>query len=206
MKKLYFLALAALLFACSADETIDANANGVNGLAGKRPQNDIKNTVAPNNVLMLKIDFLTQQFEGGTVLQFAPSNGFTIASDYESPLDFGGITLRYAQTNQMLFSGSIIWMGLGHMSFPAGLQPAASFATGAAVPLPNAAQFEIVDYGGYYPDPLPHASIWDAVDNLQLVAQYRAANPNANVRVFLYTPSVGVGNPEDWDYFVMIKN
>ncbi len=198
------LAALLLLASCSADDSaIEPMAPDVVSARMSNPKN---NTVA-NQVLLLRIDFLTHTFEAGKVLSFAPANSFTIASEYQAPGDFGGVTLRYAETGQLLFSGTIHWMGLGQMSFPGQMLPPAAFqTTGNAVPMPGL--IGTVQYApfAYYPDPVPYADIWNAIGNLRIVAQFRACNPHAAVHVFLYTPSVGVGNPADWDYLVMLKN
>ena len=44
-----------------------------------------------NKVVLLKVDFLTNIFEGGKELEFSPSSSFTISSTYLSPGDFGNI-------------------------------------------------------------------------------------------------------------------
>ncbi|SCY50428.1 hypothetical protein [Flavobacterium caeni] len=199
---LFLLGLMALA-GCSADDTTSAEALQT---TEARPANPKNNTVA-NQVLMLQVDFETHVFEGGKKLFYQSAETFAIASDYDPPGDFGGVTLRYAETNEMLFAGTIIWMGTGQMTFPAGLNPAGSFAT-IASPVPMPTSIETVQYTqfAYYPEPMPYQAIWNAVDHLQVVAQFRASNPNGTVHVFLYTPSVGVGNPAEWDYFVMLKN
>lgn len=210
--KVTLLLLSLFALGCSNDETLDTQAPQGQTQNSQRPaQNNIKNNVptAQNKVLLLKVDYLTQAFEGGKLLSFPTTNGFSIASEYQSPGDFGGIVLRYAQNSQMIFSGTIHWAGLGQMDYPQNLDPAASFSSAPnPLPLPESSAFATVDYDPYafYPDPLPLMQIWNAIDNLQLVSAFRASNPNAAINVFLYTPSVGIGNPEDWDYFVILKN
>ena len=49
-------------------------------------------------------------------------------------------------------------------------------------------------------------SIWASVQSLVKVRQYLISNPNATVKIFLYTPSVGIGNPAEWDWIVILKN
>lgn len=125
------------------------------------------------------------------------------------PGDFGSIALLYAEAGQPIFEGTIHWMGLGQMHYPQSLNPVLSFAVlPDHLPMPADEAFQVLYYddNAYYPDPVPLSAIWDAVSNLQTVAQYRNSNPLAHIRVFLYMPSVGVGNPADWDYFVILKN
>ena len=48
--------------------------------------------------------------------------------------------------------------------------------------------------------------IWTSVQSLVKVRQYLNSNPNATVKLFLYTPSVGIGNPAEWDWIIVMKN
>jgi hypothetical protein len=54
--------------------------------------------------------------------------------------------------------------------------------------------------------PYNYNTIWTSVQSLVKVRQYLISNPNATVKIFLYTPSVGIGNPEEWDWFIFMKN
>lgn len=192
MKKIILLLGLALSFmACSDD-------------SGDNLQNAME-----NKVLMLKVDFLTNAFEGGKEFVFPDADTFTISTIYNSPGDFGDITLKYEEVNSTIFSGGIVWMGLGEMTYPEALSTVNDFPSlQEEVPMPIQEDFEYVEYSEYpyYPETIDYDAIWDAVDNLQVVKQYRLANPDAKVNLFLYTPSVGVGNPEEWDWFVILKN
>lgn len=196
MKKLLLMGLCLSFMACS-DET--------NAPVDNNPQTE-------NKVLLLKVDLLTNAFEGGKELSFQDTTSFTISHDYDSPGDFGGIKLFYDELNAPLFEGTIHWMGLGEMTYPQ-LDPPASFLSSEIlVMLPPENLREIVNYTDF---PLPvdewpyapdYDAIWGAVEQLHIVKDYRAANPDSKVSFFLYTPSVGVGDPADWDWFIILKN
>jgi len=209
--KITLLLISLFALGCSNDETFDGTQPNAFQNSNRPAANNIKNNVptSQNKVLLLKVDYLTQAFEGGRELVYPNHPDFNLAYNYEPAGDFGSMTLLYADVGQPIFSGTIIWMGLGGMQYPQSLSPASSFATTGNLPMPSTNDFLVIDAqqnAGFYPDPVPFSPIWDAVKNLQLVHQYRASNPNAPVRLFVYTPSVGVGNPEDWDYFVVLKN
>lgn len=162
-----------------------------------------------NKVVLLKVDFLTQTFEGGKELSFASASNFTIATNYQEPGDFGSVQLMYDELDQPLFDGTIVWMGLGERSFPESLKNADDFETVAApVEMPSESMFENVMYHefAYYPEDLDYALLWDSIKNLKIVQDYTNNNPNGSIKVFLYTPSVGIGNPADWDYYLILKN
>lgn len=197
MKKIILLfGLSAVLFtACSEDAST--------------PMENENPPVSDNKVLMLKVDFQSYAFEGGKELTFPEADTFTITSDYVAPGDFGSIKLNYEEVNQPLFDGTIHWMGLGERSYPETLAAPQTFnETDEAAEMPALEDFEIVSYGdeGYFEFYIDHQSLWASFDQLELVKEYRENNPNAKVQVFLYTPSVGVGDPADWDWYVMLKN
>ena len=166
--------------------------------------------VEKNKVLLLKVDFTTTELEGAKEFIFEENTEeFTIASDYQAPGDFGNIKLYYEQLDALIFDGSIIWAGTGEISHPEVLtNPEDLNSLETPVAFPSNALFENLMYDefAYYPDDIDYAVIWDAIDNLELVSEYRADNPNGAINVFLYTPSVGIGNPLEWDYFIILKN
>lgn len=198
------LVLLAFCFGCSSEDhpAID-NSPAPN--TAKPGRNIPQQNAVLNKAMLLKVDYLTQTFEGGKELIFPNNPNFNLIWEYNAPSDFGSVTLVYADEGQPIFEGTIVWMGLGAMSYPPSLMPASSFATGGALPMPNINTFLFMDYSQTN-FTVPYAAIWDAIKNLQVVAQYRLTNPNAPIRIFVYTPSVGVGNPADWDYFVLLKN
>jgi len=165
-----------------------------------------------NKVLLLKVDLLTSEFEGGKELTFDEASAFNIVPEYEAPGDFGSIKLKYEEVDAPIFEGTIHWMGLGAMTYPA-IDPPSSFSSSEIiVGIPDENLREIVNYTTFpmpfdeWPYQPDYEALWDAVDNLHIVKDYRAANPDSKVSFFLYTPSVGVGDPADWDWFIILKN
>lgn len=163
-----------------------------------------------NRVVLLKVDYLTSTFEGGKELKFSSEeSNFSIASIYNSPGDFGNVALYYKELNQKLFEGTIIWMGTGKMNYPSSIDLPAHFSKlDTNIKQPDTSMFEQVMYteNAFYPDTIDYGSIWASIHDLRIVSIYRNLNPNEKIQLFLYTPSVGVGNPLDWDWFVILKN
>ena len=195
MKKIIsLLSLFILLTSCSNDDAI-ANLNSTGLLF--EPET--------NKVLLLKVDYTTNTFEGGKELTF-DSNTTTFSTNYQyvTPADFGSIKIFYTELNTQLFYGDIIWMGTGEIHFPTDFQPASSFEfvnTFAAIDLPSVENIfnpnnEIFDYT----NPL------NQVIYLSKVIEYRASNPNASAKIFLYQPSVGIGDPATWKWIIIFKN
>jgi len=163
-------------------------------------------TTSSNNVLVLKVDYNTHQFEGGKELTFTDtSTNMTITKQYVAPADFGSIKLAFQELNEILFDGTIVWAGLGQVNYPQNLLSANQFdrvmTTDYVTPV---AGFENV----FNPDNTlyNYNAIWTSVQSLVKVRQYLNSNPNATVKIFLYTPSVGLGNPADWDWYIFMKN
>jgi len=165
-----------------------------------------QNGQATNKVLMLKVDYTTNTFEGGREFTFTkPATTFTITNQYKAPGDFGSIKLIYHELNETLFDGTIHWMGLGQMNFPRSLQPSGKFdkmlTTDFIYPIngfQNVFNPNNEDYD--------YTSVWMSIQPLVKVREYLKSNPDQTVKIFLYTPSVGVGNPADWDWIIYIKN
>lgn len=162
--------------------------------------------LASNSVLVLKVDYTTNTFEGGKELIFQlASQEMTISKVYTPPSDFGNLTLIYNELNEVVFDGTIVWNGLGQINYPQNFLSANQFdyveTTDYIVP---SAGFEnvfnsnntVYDYN----------VMWSSVQGLVKVREYLAENPDATVKVFLYTPSVAVGNPEEWDWIILMKN
>ena len=194
MKKIIsFLSLFILLTSCSTDLLNQANGT------------DLANQSGNNKVLLLKVDYTTNTFEGGKELTFdSTTTTFSTNYQYVTPSDFGSIKIFYTELNTQLFYGDIIWMGTGEIHFPTDFQPASSFEfvnTFAAIDLPPVENIfnpnnEIFDYT----NPL------NQVIYLSKVIEYRASNPNAYAKIFLYQPSVGIGDPATWKWIIIFKN
>lgn len=194
MKKsaILFFLVTLFIFSCS-DDNDDNLESEING----------------NNVVLLKIDYLTHSFEGGKELTFESATDFTITANYQPPGDFGSIKLMYDEVDEPLFEGTIVWMGLGERNYPETMHNADDFPIiPEAVDMPNVSMFTNIMYdeNAYYDEDLDYSLLWDAIKNLEIVRNYRNSNPNETIKVFLYTPSVGIGNPADWDYYLILKN
>lgn len=161
---------------------------------------------ATSKLLMLKVDYLTNNFEGGKETIFSRHTPtFTITTQYTPPGDFGNIRLIYQELNEIIFDGSIIWMGTGRINIPQNILPANNFSyvLTADYVYPIGGIENVFDPNNQEYD---YSQIWSQVQGLVKVREYLNSNPNASVKIFLYTPSVGVGNPEDWDWIIFIKN
>jgi hypothetical protein len=166
----------------------------------------ILTTSLTNKVLMLKVDYLTNNFEGGKEFSYSNnSSTFTITKEYKAPGDFGNIKLIYQELNETIFDGSIIWMGTGKISIPQNILNANqfNFINKNDTIFPSAGFENVFNIGNQTYD---YSLVWNSVQKLIKVRDYLNSNPNGQVKLFLYTPSVGVGNPADWDWIIYLKN
>lgn len=164
--------------------------------------------VTNETVLILKVDYLTNVFEEGRELNFVGSPTFNISWKYDLPLDFGSVELYYEELNELLFDATIIWLGSGERSFPESLSPASRFTVKSdGLDLPGLESFTTILYDETPPNlkPLEYDLIWDAIDNLEVVQEYRKHNPEGDINLYLYTPSLGVGIPAEWDWYVFLS-
>ncbi len=154
-------------------------------------------------LVILKVDYLTHKFEGGHVFKFdniEMADSIPLKTIYKSPSDFGGITLMYTPGNDTVLSGSIIWSGTGQLNYPV-LSPVSAFAKDNFVSsMPDSAKIQYVNKTMYpTASPANMPDIWSGISNLTLVQDYLATG--SKVGLFLYQPSIGVGNPSDWDWY-----
>jgi len=186
MKNLYLIAIVLLiLLGCTKDDEL----------------------INSNRIVLLKVDYMTEVFEGGKEIILSNNSPDTdtlpINVIYYPPGDFGNITLYYQPTNEMIFDGSIIWMGTGHINFPEEFDSAESFSKlETEIEQPEISEFQIIFYELNY-QPIDYTEIWSAINKLEIVSDYLKSNKK--IGLFLYTPSVGVGDPNEWDWFVIMN-
>ena len=179
-----------LLFACNSDKDVILETDAENPL---------------NQVLVLKVDYASNAFEGGIVLGFSQkTKSFTVENEYVPPGDFGSVKLIYKELNRPLFEGTIHWMGAGKMTFPERLEPASSFEHVMTYDLCTPTGFENVF--NPHNQELDYDKPWLSVQGLVKVRAFLAANPGQKVKLFLYTPGVGVGDSAGWYLVIFLRD
>ena len=88
----------------------------------------VKDTTG-TSILMLIVDYTTNEFVGGKELHFDKTHpSFTITTEYKSSGDFSCIKLYYSEIDELIFWGDIIWRGCGEINFPTDILNAEEFA------------------------------------------------------------------------------
>lgn len=166
------------------------------------------NNPTSNNstVLLLKVDYTTNIFMGAKEIVLpTDSPSFNITSQYVSPADFGSIKLTYKEINQTIFNASIIWMGDGVMSFPASFDSSSNFSYVTLNDTINpVAGFK--DVFNPMNTSYDYYQVWYSVQRLTKVRQFlQNTTANSAVKLFLYTPGVGSGDPTKWYWVIFLK-
>ena len=190
MRKIAFLFLLIIISSCS-DDTDD---------------NVIQNQ--NRELTILKVDFLTHTFEGGNSFEFkniAMTNTLPIEEIYVAPSDFGNYTLKYTPTNEVIFDGPIAWMG-GSYDLPLDFN-SSDYETTMLNPTINLDEIEyflptadILAGEGY--TNFDYTSVWNSIKNLQITNE--CLNNNGKIGFVLYTPGLGLFQPENAYWLVIL--
>jgi hypothetical protein len=163
------------------------------------------------NILISRVDYLTFAYKGFYAMnvQNPVSSGDEIpfVAQYQSPGDFGWFKLFYQTTDNLLAHGSIIWMGCGKLMFPESFKAGQTLSNG--LPYPGQSKIAFINNEGLYctvdsAQEVNLQRIWQTLSK-QVEFQHYYNNSSKKVAVYLYTPSVGIGNPADAYYLVFTE-
>lgn len=162
----------------------------------------------PNNSMeILQVSYNGYHFMGGKEFVFASSahniDSIPVTMDYKSPGDFGYIRFIHTPTSDTFFDATIIWMGRGAISRPSGFDPSSSYPIiSPAVSRPDTSDFQLL--GPYSKDqlsPIPYDSIWAAIADRSVTKHMMQLH--SKVAIYPYTPSVGMGDPNEWSWIIL---
>ncbi|TXI61023.1 MAG: hypothetical protein E6Q46_10180 [Flavobacterium sp.] len=182
MKKIAVLFLFLILASCSddADDNVIQNPN--------------------RELTILKVDFLTHTFEGGNSFEFnniAMTNSLPIEETYLTLGDYGNYTLKYTPTSEVIFDGPITWMG-GSYDLPLDFD-SSDYETTTLNPTIDLDEIEyflptadVLADEGY--TNFDYTSVWNSIKNLQVTND--CLNNNGKIGFVLYTPAIGLFQPE----------
>lgn len=172
-------------------------------------ESDLRPTDLQKHILISKVDYLTFRYKGFYALNVTDklNSGREIpfVADYQSPGDFGYIKLFYRNTNNLLMDGTIIWSGCGELNFPESFRAGQRFSN--SLPYPGQSRIAFINEEGHYTtvsDDTELQRIWHTLSRQKEFRHY-FGRTSKKVAVYLYTPSVGVGNPADAYYLVFTE-
>lgn len=168
---------------------------------------------SPSEVIsVLQVDYTTNNFTGGYHIEMPlpiEKYDFELIPEYESPVDFGSITWYEKRHDVKLFSGTIIWMGKGERTFPEKILKASDFYF---TPKPTTVKPQLIfltNDGSPVEEWIPEIdtdAIWKSIASIGYVDQALQTHPEVPIYLYLYQPSVGIGDPKDWYWLVFVRN
>ena len=132
-----------------------------------------------------------------------------------SPSDGGYVKLYYRDESNLLMYGTIIWNGCGELIYPNAFVKGGNVDT--YVPeytmkrslLFPSDRISYIDADGNYVQDVDESDndlgyIWQTLSAQEEFMSYYEQTAK-KVAVFLYAPSVGVGDPYEWYYMVFVE-
>ncbi len=172
-------------------------------------KSDLKDTDLKKDILILKVDYLTFRYKGFYAMNISnkteAGTEIPIVSVYQSPCDFGGISLYYGSEKNLLFDGTIVWNGCGELKFPEAFR--AGYPLKKGLPYPGLDRIAYLNEGGHYvtiTDEHDLQYVWQSISR-QKEFQHYYGNSTKKISVYLYAPSVGVFDPSEASYFVFVE-
>lgn len=165
------------------------------------------------NLCVLKLDFLSYNFEGGNMSYYKKclqSDTLPFVIDFQYPVDFGGIKFKTLTNLDVIFDASIVWMGTGKLRYPINFSQKAPFDT-ISKKASKPTNLEYFNWKGskIFDDTvfIKHAdSAWDAISALEITNKF--SELDSKFGIYLYAPSVGLFNPSvaKWIVFLYQSN
>ncbi|MBR3947027.1 MAG: hypothetical protein IKJ56_08000 [Bacteroidales bacterium] len=171
------------------------------------------------DILIAKVDYMTFEYGGFYSMNVTnkqnEGNEIPFLADYMSPSDFGYIKLYYRDQSNLLMDGSIIWAGCGELNFPETFVkgnssntyvPEYTMKRGLSFP---SDRISYIDADGSYVQDVDESDndlgyIWQTLSDCEEFMSYYEQT-SKKVAVYLYQPSVGMGDPYDWYYMVFVE-
>lgn len=163
--------------------------------------------VTATDLIGIQIDFQTGAVEGGAYyanidLSYAADSLPIGLKSYTPAGDFGNIQWEWKPSQELLFNGDIVWMGLGTRIVPEWLIAPEDLgwnSTPAAAP--DSAQQQWLAKKWNENLPIDGSKLWSESLHLPCFHNRREDLP---IAIYLYTPSVGIGDPNTWKYWIWI--
>ncbi len=174
-------------------------------------ENDLQEEDLHKTILISKVDYLTFRPRGFYAMNVqnpvSSGNEIPFVAQYQAPGDFGWFKLFYQTTDNLLAYGSIVWMGCGHLEFPETFRAGQKLNSG--LPYPGQSKIAFINDEGQYctvnaAQEIDLQRIWQTLSK-QEEFQHYYSNTHKKVAVYLYTPSMGLGDPADWYYLVFTE-
>lgn len=209
MKSLQYIPLLfiGLISSCKKDpEIVEKSGSALSQVA---------NTSAPpltevSTFMMIKVGYFSKKISGISEINLKTKcrikDSIPLSVDYAPPNDIGHINLSFKPTDDSLFSGTLLWMGTGSISFPAISDTSSgNLLPTSIVNLNDTANFQKV----VFPNGIENFSAPDKPLMLTLISRLKKYEvyKKAGKRIvyFHYRPSTTFPSPDEQWIFFMFK-
>ena len=171
------------------------------------------------DILIAKVDYMTFEYGGfysmNVTNKLNEGNEIPFHADYMPPNDGGYVKLYYRDESNLLMYGTIIWAGCGELIFPDTFVKGGNIDTYVPeytmkrnLSFPSD-RISYIDVDGNYVQDVDESDndlgyIWQTLSAQEEFMSYYEQSQK-KVAVFLYAPSVSIGNPYDWYYLVFVE-
>lgn len=159
-----------------------------------------------NKILMLKVNYVTFDFEGGIEYVFnQKTDSFNLDLVYFTDTLPATFFLIYKELNETLLTGTVHWDNSGEILSPRSLLSPEYFETVSTedIVFPTNG-FTNVSLSGT-PGNYEYFNVWLSVQKLEKVRKFLRSNPEQKVKIFLYTPNGSYGYYHSY-YYIFIQN
>lgn len=176
-----------------------------------------KNDTELSQLLLLKINYTTSEFEGGKLYGFntIPADTIPLEIEYVEPGDFGYIKITHKPDFEVIFEGEIIWRGVGEIQIPEKFIDPADFPKADyEIEAPSPENFEYFFLkkplsGTFFDGQVVKIKlekdfdkIWGELADLKIIHEFM--DDNASMGIFLYPASALTQDFAKW-LFVFYK-
>jgi hypothetical protein len=170
--------------------------------------NDHDNNIydTSNKVLVLKLDYITRELEGGIEYIYnQPTDSFHVDLETEVFDNYNTVRLKYRELDRTLFYGTSLQYGIGEMIIPEAFESSEFFDTVST----NDFVYPINGFNHIPIDQITQSlyyNLWGKIQNLKKVRDYIKANPNQVVTLYIYDPNLGNSDLNNSCWLVILKN
>ena len=155
-------------------------------------------------VFAFTVDYTTNDFLGGYDIVLPHYvDSIKPVCKYKSPGDFGSVEWYDQKTDAKLFSGTIVWAGKGERTFPEKIETPESYVKlNITTQMPDFKVLYHDEFDYISQHDIDYTSAWNSIKNLQNISWI---TKETQAYIYLYCPSVGIGDPKDWYWVIFLK-
>ncbi len=161
------------------------------------------------NIAILKLDYQTYKYEGAHISYHDPcfdcdKDSLPFEVEYQKPGDIGFVKFKYSETGETVFSGDIIWMGIGKIKYPEKFEDFDDTDENKVPKPKDPRYYDFSNYAGLSKKDykIKTDSVWNEIEHLKLVNSFN--EHDYRVGFFCYSPSAGAQDPVNVKWIVFL--